>query len=198
MGIPDRVYQLARGYLDRAVSRWDELDSQAKNELDQSIEKIRPGGSNEEPSEIVSSIGASSAWDRAQAKIQQTKVSNDLSAKQKQPALPPQSSVQADECLDALGKTSASGSNATALPGGPTASAIDGAYKMLGLASGADILSVQRAYEKLKERAAPERFAEGSAERQKATQIERRASAAYMLLSDLLAPANDRFDRLEL
>jgi DnaJ-domain-containing protein 1 len=53
MGIPDRLYKIAKSYVDSAKSRWDEIDSGAQRELDETMNSP-----------------ALSAWERAQAKIQ--------------------------------------------------------------------------------------------------------------------------------
>jgi hypothetical protein len=71
-------------------------------------------------------------------------------------------------------------------------------YKRLGVEDGADFRTVQAAYSKLAARCAPERFAEGSEERNTVLEIRKRVDASYDALRDALDPTAGRFDKLEL
>ncbi|HEY3330395.1 MAG TPA: hypothetical protein VGK19_10270 [Capsulimonadaceae bacterium] len=172
MGLADRVFNLAKSYVDKAGQRWDELDEKARQEL-----------------ESYSSSPALGAWERAQAKIDQTQAAADATAAMTAATRPP--------VRDTL----------TDLPPGyeppipqvsPQPGTVAAAYLVLGVPQGASFDAVKKAYDKLRERAMSDKFAEGSAEYDKARAIERRAAAAYMLLADTLKPADDRFDRLEI
>jgi len=70
-------------------------------------------------------------------------------------------------------------------------------YRILGLEDGADLSSVEAAYNKLVARCAPDRFPEAD-ERQAAEEIFKRVDAAYTALRDALDPTAGRFDKLEL
>lgn len=59
MGIPDRLLNLAKSYLDSAKSRWEEVDAAAQKELDEAV-----------------SSPTASAWERAQAKIKNASAVN--------------------------------------------------------------------------------------------------------------------------
>jgi hypothetical protein len=180
MSIPDRVYKLAKNYLETARSRWDDIDSSALRELDEHV-----------------ASPALSAFERAQAKIRATQSANQA-AQELKPSLGEQG--------DVLPKTASAQVPATAVsaavpvmvnPASP--SAMQGAYKILGVAEGAGFPAVQTAYQELRQRADPARFVAGSAEQKMAEDIQRRVNAAYILLANSLSPAtDDRFDRLEL
>ena len=174
MGIPDRVFNLAKGYLDRAVERWEQIDGNAQAELDAHIARLPASQSSSDP------------FERAQAKIEQTRYESQAS----------RYDIQATH--DVPPKPAHSTQSGPAGPQVDPNSKLAAAYQVLGVPLSADFDTVRQAYDRLKERAAPERFPEGSAEREQAKRIERRAGAAYMVLTDALNPADDRFDRLEL
>lgn len=173
MGLPDRIYRMAKAHLDQALSRWDEIDPSAQQELDEAVQSP-----------------ALSAWERAQAKINAAQAARELPRQQ------PEQSVPLAETVPSTPSTAYSET-----PGPrphPSSSMVQAAYTILGVPQGSNFETVRQAYIKLKERAAPDRFAEGSPDQAKAREIERRINAAYMLLMDSLAPSEDRFDRLEL
>lgn len=172
MGIPDRLYKIAKAHLDQTLSRWEQIDSNAQKELDEAVESP-----------------ALSAWERAQAKINSAQAARELNP-------PSQGTAPLSEALapaQPLG-------DATAPPrlARPSNTMVQAAYTILGVPQGSSFETVRQAYLKLKERAAPDRFEAGSPDQIKAREIERRVNAAYMLLMDDLAPSEDRFDRLEL
>ena len=168
MGLTDRVYNIAKSYLEKASQRWEQIDPTAQQELDQYTDRSNM-----------------SAWDRAQAKIAAGDARRELrpaGLDPPSPAAPPP--VQAPQTTQPMA-------------GNQSQSAIAAAYQILGVPPGSKIETVRDAYQKLVARAAPDRFPAGSAEQEQAQRIERRASAAYMMLADTLSPADDRFDRLE-
>ncbi len=71
-------------------------------------------------------------------------------------------------------------------------------YRVLGVEEGADLSTIEAAYNQLASRCAPERFPEGSEEHATAVQIRRRVESAYNALRDELDPTAGRFDKLEL
>lgn len=194
MGIPDRVFSIAKGYLDKAAQRMQEIDAAAAQELDEYINSGR---------------GNRGAWDRAQAKISAADSAREL----QDPAdTPPDFGSTVTPGQQPAGPANNRGAGTPAVksygaplmpipprdPSAPSSpSALNAAYRVLGVPTGSDINTVRDAYQKLIERAHPDRFPAGSPEQEQAREIERRASAAYMMLADALSPADDRFDRLE-
>ncbi len=164
MSMPERAIGIAKGYLDRVLSRWEDMDASAQQELEEATKSP-----------------ALTAWERAQSKIDAAHAQRigELAPDQQSNVMPPLAEVPAST---------------------PTStSAIEAAYHMLGLPLGSDLPTVQREYQRLKERASPNRFAEGTPERTRASEIERKLNAAYMVLANTLSkPSDDRFDRLEL
>lgn len=71
-------------------------------------------------------------------------------------------------------------------------------FRLLGIPPNADIHQAQEAYKRLMERAKPERFPEGSEERQRAERIRQKIQQAYDAVRQYLDPTSARFDRLEI
>jgi DnaJ-domain-containing protein 1 len=71
-------------------------------------------------------------------------------------------------------------------------------FRLLGIPPNADLRQAREAYQKLMERANPQRFPEGSAERRRAEQICQRIQQAYDAVRQYLDPTSARFDRLEI
>lgn len=171
MGITDRVINLAKGYLDKASERWEQLDEQARRELDGVLETPEL-----------------SAWERAKQKIDTTPAS---AGRRPQVAQEPMRDTLKD------------------LPQGyeppipqvsvqnPT-STLDASYRVLGVPVGSDFTVVRKAYDTLVEHFRNMKLTPGTPEFEHANRIQRRATAAYMLLANTLHPVADRFDRLEL
>jgi DnaJ-domain-containing protein 1 len=174
MGISDRLYNIAKSYLDSAKSRWDEVDPAAQQELDAAV-----------------SSPALSAWDRAQAKINNAQAAN-TAAKELQPAPVPAQTFNPQQPVTAPGSQPQTQQQAST-------NALAGAYRVLDVPPGSDLQTVQVAYRELQKKADPTRFPEGSKDRKLAEDILRRVNAAYMVLANSLSAAtDDRFDRLEL
>ncbi len=72
------------------------------------------------------------------------------------------------------------------------------AYKILGVPPGSDFLTVQAAANKLRERCAPSRFADGTQEQAEARMILQKVEEAYQVLQNALDPGAGRFDKLEI
>ncbi|OYT74038.1 MAG: hypothetical protein CFK49_00135 [Armatimonadetes bacterium JP3_11] len=70
------------------------------------------------------------------------------------------------------------------------------AYRVLGLPEGSDLAAVRRAYRELIGRSDPNRFPEGSPEREKAAQIQQRIEQAYQTLLLHLDHSAQRFRNL--
>lgn len=78
----------------------------------------------------------------------------------------------------------------------PVPSELSRAYRMLGLPENADLAAVRRAYRELAHRSDPNRFPEGSPEREKATQIRQRIEQAYQTILLHLDHSAQRFRNL--
>ena len=177
MGISDRLYNLAKSYLDSARSRWDEVDPAAQRELDSAV-----------------SSPALDAWQRAQAKINNAHAANQAT----QELRPPHVSAELQPSQN-FSTQPTPPPVTSAQPLTPSTNALAAAYKVLDVPVGSDLPTVQKAYQELQKRADPSRFAEGSKDRKLAQDILRRVNAAYMVLANSLSNASDdRFDRLEL
>jgi DnaJ-domain-containing protein 1 len=188
MSIPDRLYNIAKAHLDLAVERWGEIDQRAQQELDNFM------ASHTDNNNV-------SAWDRAVNKISAGAAEKELRSPADQmedSPMRPEPSLDALEASLAAQRTSAPApapGTASANPQTPTLLA---AYKVLGVEPGSDYLTVQKAYNDLRERASPDRFPAGSKEQEAARNIQKRIESAHMMLSNILSPKSDRFDRLEL
>ncbi len=197
MGIPNRLYNIAKSQLDKAVERWQDIDSKAQQEIDSFMASH-------------TDTNQQSSWERALGKINAGAAEFELrsaGARIDDKALQPDPDLSALEAKIAAGGTQqslASSKQGSASPQLSSAQAQErtqalvGAYKMLGLEPGADWAKVREAHGTLRERAAPERFGAGTPEQETAVSIQRRIDAAYMMISGALAPSGDRFDRLEL
>lgn len=90
--------------------------------------------------------------------------------------------------------------NAPAAPAAPAKSVqqteLQRAYRVLGLSENADLAAVRRAYRELIARSDPNRFPEGSPEREKAAQIQQRIEQAYQTLLLHLDHSAQRFRNL--
>ena len=81
----------------------------------------------------------------------------------------------------------------------PPADPVQTAYKIIGVPHGSDYLTVESAVNKLRERCAPTRFPDGSAEQAEARVILQRVEEAFSVLKNALGTAGGgRFDKLEL
>lgn len=171
MGLADRVYNLAKGYIDKASQRWDDIDDKARKEL-----------------EGYMATPELTAFERAQRKIDNA--SN---------ASLPASARPTEAHRDTLDDVPPGYEPPIPQIAAPSqAATIDAAYRILGVPVGSDFATVKRAYDTLRERTARVKVRPGTAEQEQASRIERRAMAAYMLLAQTLKPNDDRFDRLEI
>ena len=168
MSVPDRIYQMAKAYLDAARGRLEEIDSRAQAELDKALS---PGGSAS-PSNIADPM------DRAAAKIAAAR--GEAAARAQLPQ-----------------RYNFSTSDPSTVSG-PDPDPVQTAYRVIGVPIGSDIATIDAAVSKLRERASPEKFPEGSTEREDAARIQGRVDNAYAVLQEALGIQKNRFDRLEL
>lgn len=166
-GIPSRVYNIAKAYLDAAKDRLGEIDSSAQEELSRSLGRDGynipdpPPASSDDPME------------RARAKI---------AAAQR---------MAGDRREFSVSQTSNAGIPA------PSSDPVATAYKIIGVQPGSDYPTVQKAVANLRERCSPARFPAGSDEQAEAQIIAQRVEEAYQVLGNALNPEAGRFDRLE-
>lgn len=80
----------------------------------------------------------------------------------------------------------------------PQSDPMQTAYKILGVPPGSDFLTVQTAANKLRDRCAPSRFADGTQEQAEARMILQKVEEAYQVLQNALDPGAGRFDKLEI
>ncbi|GIV05933.1 MAG: hypothetical protein KatS3mg016_1508 [Fimbriimonadales bacterium] len=81
-------------------------------------------------------------------------------------------------------------------PKSATETELQRAYRVLGLPEGSDLAAVRHAYRELIGRSDPNRFPEGSPEREKAAQIQQRIEQAYQTLLLHLDHSAQRFRNL--
>ena len=175
-----RAYQVAKGYLDTARGRLEEIDARAQEELRRALP--REGVPSLAPPELgaggASGAGAASDADpfaRAAAKI-----------------------AVAQARVAAQHQELERRERATAPPE-PPADPVRTAYKIIGIPNGSDYLTVESAVNTLRQRCSPTRFPDGSAEQADAQVILQRVEEAFAVLKNALEPTSgSRFDKLEL
>jgi len=164
-----RSFRLAKTYLNEAKGRLNDITADAQDELTKALNR----------DDIQAGLSASDdPMERAQAKIT---AARQASASQKE--LSP-------------GRYAPS-----PIPSASPASQTDPmqtAYKILGVPPGSDFLTVQTAANKLRERCAPSRFADGTQEQTEARMILQKVEEAYQVLQNVLDPGAGRFDKLEI
>ena len=169
-----RAYQVAKGYLDSARGRLEEIDARAQEELRRALPRESPDAAP--PASNTGGGGADDSFARAAAKIaaaQARVAAQRQEAERRAPAtVPPPESPQ-----------------------DPARTA----YQIIGVPIGSDYLTVEAAVNKLRERCSPTRFPDGSAEQADAQVILQRVEEAFAVLKNALGPAaGGRFDKLEL
>ena len=164
-----RSFRLAKTYLNEAKGRLNDITADAQDELTKALNR----------DDIQAGLSASDdPMERAQAKI--------AAARQE----------SADRKELSPGRYAPS---PTAVP--TSASQTDPmqtAYKILGVPPGSDFLTVQTAANRLRERCAPSRFADGTQEQAEAQMILQKVEEAYQVLQNALDPGAGRFDKLEI
>jgi len=164
-----RSFRLAKTYLSEAKGRLNDITADAQEELTRALNR----------DDIQAGLSASDdPMERAQAKItaarQASANQKELSPGRYAPSPVPSASPvsQADP--------------------------MQTAYKILGVPPGSDFLTVQTAANKLRDRCAPSRFAEGTQEQTEARMILQKVEEAYQVLQNALDPGAGRFDKLEI
>jgi len=174
MSVPDRIYRIAKSYLDTARGRLADVDSAALAELDQAIGPENVSGANYR-------AGSDDPMARAAAKIAAAR--SEVASRRE--IAPDHYNFSAPDPRQAQTQ-------------GPDTDPIQTAYKVIGVPIGSSYAVVEKAVNVLRQRAAPSRFPDGSAEQQQARDIQERINGAFAILQDALGVASNRFDRLEL
>lgn len=182
--LSSRLYQLAKGYVESARTRLDEIDQRALAELQQALPLSNSPAASADPME------------RAAAKIAAARAAAGYSAERPggyQTAGPAGDipAESADQSLSALE------SRASAAPPAST-DPLATAYRVIGIPDGSDRAAVEDAVAKLRERCAPEKFTPGSEDELEARRILARIDEAHAYLQHCLNPEAGRFERLEL
>jgi len=164
-----RSFRLAKTYLDEAKGRLNDITADAQDELTKALNRDDIQAGLSSPDDPMERAQTKIAAARGTATSQR-----ELSPGRYAPSPAPAIS---------------------------TASQIDPmqtAYKILGVPFGADFLTVQAAANKLRERCAVSRFADGSQEQAEARMILQKVEEAYQVLQNALDPGAGRFDKLEI
>jgi len=164
-----RSFRLAKTYLNEAKGRLNDITADAQDELTKALNR----------DDIQAGLSASDdPMERAQAKIAAARQASagrkELSPGRYAPA-PTSAPVPASQT-----------------------DPMQTAYKILGVSPGSDFLTVQTAANKLRDRCAPSRFAEGTQEQAEARMILQKVEEAYQVLQNALDPGAGRFDKLEI
>jgi hypothetical protein len=174
--IPGRLYNMAKGYLESARSRIDEIDQAALTELQQAL----PYGDPANPGSYTAS--SDDPMQRAQARIAAARAASSASLAPDAQSAPSQG---------------ASFSNAPQQPA-LTSDPLATAYRVIGVSAESDKGAVDDAVRSLRERCDPSRFAAGSTEQTEAQRILARIDEAYILVLHTFNVQASRFDKLEL
>jgi len=177
--LPGRIYKLAQSYLDTARNRLADIDPAAEEELRRALphESSDYAGGNPGGLPAPSTL---SAMERARNKI---------NAAQQQ--------VAAKRQLQPEHYNFSAHAQPTDTAPIVEPDVTTTAYRIIGVPEGSPFPIVEKAVLKLRERCAPERFPEGSSEREEATQILKRIDDAFRVLRGALGVPESRFDKLE-
>jgi hypothetical protein len=186
MGIPERIYNIGKGYVGQIRDRIDdELTDREKAMAELSEENGMadlPVGSD--PDSLMRRAEAKIAAAReslaAQKEIappntntntnKQASISTDAEARQRAASRTQNASVEVEVLED---------------------------YVILGVPAGSELSVIETRYEELIRRCNPDRFPKDSAERKKAQEILDRVNMAYASITKHLDPTQRRFDKLE-
>jgi hypothetical protein len=184
MGIPERIYNIGKGYVGQIRDRIDdELTDREKAMAELSEENGMadlPVGSD--PDSLMRRAEAKIAAAReslaAQKEIappntstnKQTSISTDAEARQRAASRTQNASVEVEALED---------------------------YVILGVPAGSELSVIETKYEELIRRCNPDRFPKDSEERKKAQEILDRVNTAHTSLIKRLDPTQNRFGKLE-
>ncbi len=187
MSIPNRIYRIAKAYLNQARDRIEALDAElAERELQGPGETPPAGGETSRPAgrpaPARDDTSPEAMMRRAEERI---RAAGTDGAARAEAGRAPGSRYSGDPAAAGGGSASAAAD--------PNAAD----YRVIGVPVGSDWASVQAAYEKLARRCDPRRFPEGSEEQKDAERILERVNRAYEALRKRLDPTESRFAKLE-
>jgi hypothetical protein len=180
MGIPERIYNIGKGYVGQIRDRIDE-------ELTDREKAMAELGEESGTADLPVGSDPDSLMRRAEAKIAAARES--LSA-QKEIAPPSQQgniTSDAEARLRGISRTQNAAVEVEALED----------YVILGVPAGSELSVIESKYEELIRRCNPDRFPKGSDERKKAEEILNRVNTAHASITKRLDPTQNRFDKLE-
>jgi hypothetical protein len=180
MGIPERIYNIGKGYVGQIRDRIDDELTDRERAM---AELSEENGMAESP------VGSDpdALFARAEAKIAAARESL---AAQKEIAPPSkQTSITSDAeaRIRATSRTQNAAVEVEALED----------YVILGVPAGSDLATVESKYEELIRRCNPDRFPKDSAERKTAQEILNRVNTAHASLTKRLDPTQNRFDKID-
>lgn len=190
--ISGRIYNIAKSYVESARGRIQAIDEAAIAELQSALAgtdmaRVDP---NAEYHPVSDDPMVRAASKIAAAKARASFKGFEPTASPAALSTPSPDQKSVPEQLAALEQTAAPKNTAS----NPTTTA----YRIIGIPDGSDRSVVEDAVRKLRERCAPDRFNEGSAEREEALKILVRIDEAYTLLMRSFNVEASRFDKLEL
>jgi hypothetical protein len=168
VSIPDRLFRLSKAYMNQVRDR---IDAEL-SDRESAMRELDGGREPQRPA--ASGEPGDELMRRAEAKI--------AAARREADARRETAPASASAPVAATDATPAEAS----------------AYRILGVPVGADLSTVQAAYENLAARCDPRRFPDGSAEEKDAQMILGKVNTAYDTLRKRLDPTENRFGKLEL
>lgn len=175
MSIPNRIYRIAKSYLNQARDRIETLDAELAEKELHSSPGAPTGGAPGAASPVRDDTSAEAMMRRAEERIRAARAEAQAA---------PGSRYTGDATAAAPTQTAATDLNSAD-------------FRVLGAPIGSDWSTVQSAYEKLSRRCDPRRFPEGSEEQKDAQRILERVNVAYEALRKRLDPTESRFGKLE-
>jgi len=190
--ISGRIYNIAKSYVESARGRIQAIDEAAIAELQSALSgtdmaRVDPNAeyhpvSDDPMARAASKIAAAKARARFEGFEPTAAAATESATSMEQKSVPEQ--------LAALEQAAA--------PKLTASNPVSTAYRIIGIPDGSDRTAIEDAVRKLRERCAPDRFNEGSPERQEALKILARIDEAYTLLMRSFNVEASRFDKLEL
>lgn len=191
MSIPDRLYRIAKGHIDKFQDYFDPDDLAYEREQ-ALIEKGRRLEARRDARQELNDP-YTTATSAPTKRIESSPTINPLRS--------PQDIVSGTNRSSSVD----TGTSARSMQTSSTTTLIDSAhdpltphYRMLGMEPGSDYAQVQLVYEKLAERCRPDRFPAGSEAAKEVTELRQRLEESYKALQSVLDPTTRRFDMLEI
>jgi DnaJ domain len=181
MGIPERLYNIGKGYVGQIRDRIDD----ELTDRERAVAELSGEAGADAPPAVGSDPDALFA--RAEAKIAAARQSLAAQKEITPPSANTTVSTDAEARLRADLRTEGATREAKHLED----------YVILGVPAGSDLSTIESRYEELIRRCNPDRFPKNSDEQKKAQEILDRVNAAHDSLKKQLDPTQNRFDKLE-